>query len=53
MRGETGTSEIIRRPTLCAEIIAASGPAFDRALAALEAAFPGERVAGKILSEER
>ena len=53
VRGATGTSEIARRPTLCAEIQAGSAAGFDRALAALEAAFPGERVAGKILSEER
>jgi len=53
VRGATGTSEIVRRPTLCAEIMAGSGAGFDRALAALEAAFPGGRVAGKILSEEK
>ena len=52
VRNKTGTSEIINRPTLCAEITATSGAAFDRALAALDAAFPGGRVAGKILSEE-
>ena len=52
VRGASGTSEIINRPTLCAEIIAPSAAAFDRALAALDAAFPGGRVAGKILSEE-
>jgi hypothetical protein len=52
VKGSTGTSEIINRPTLCAEIIAPDAPAFDRALAALDAAFPGGRVAGKILSEE-
>jgi hypothetical protein len=51
VRGATGTSEIVRKPTLCAEIMAGSPGAFDRALAALEAAFPGGRVAGKILSE--
>ncbi|MFY9550863.1 MAG: hypothetical protein WAU32_06905 [Thermoanaerobaculia bacterium] len=51
VRGATGTSEIVRKPTLCAEIMAGSPAAFDRALAALEAAFPGGRVAGKILSE--
>ena len=51
VRGATGTSEIVRRPTLCAEIQASSAAGFDRALLALEAAFPGERVAGKILSE--
>lgn len=53
VRGATGTSEIARRPTLCAEIQAGSAAVFDRALLALEAAFPGDRVAGKILSEER
>ena len=53
VRGATGTSEIVRRPTLCAEIMAGSGATFDRALAALETAFPGGRVAGKILSEEK
>ena len=52
VRNKTGTSEIINRPTLCAEITARNGGAFDRALAALDAAFPGGRVAGKILSEE-
>jgi hypothetical protein len=52
VRGATGTSEIVRRPTICAEVMAASGANFDRALAALEAAFPGGRVAGKIVSEE-
>jgi len=51
VRGATGTSEIVRRPTICAEIMAAGGAGFDRALAALEAAFPGGRVAGKIVSE--
>ena|SRR6266550_161632 len=51
VRGATGTSEIVRKPTLCAEIMAGNPDAFDRALAALEAAFPGGRVAGKILSE--
>ena len=53
VRGATGTSEIVRRPTLCAEIMASSGAGFDRALAALESAFPGGRVAGTILSEEK
>ena len=53
VRGATGTSEIARRPTLCAEIQAANAAGFDRALLALEAVFPGDRVAGKILSEER
>jgi hypothetical protein len=52
VRNSSGTSEIINRPTLCAEIMAHGSPAFDRALAALETAFPGGRVAGKILSEE-
>jgi hypothetical protein len=51
VRAPTGTSEIVRTPTLCAEIMADGSAAFDRALAALEAAFPGGRVAGKILSE--
>jgi hypothetical protein len=51
VRGASGTSEIVRRATLCAEIMAGTGAGFDRALAALEAAFPGGRVAGKILSE--
>jgi hypothetical protein len=53
VRSSTGTSEIVHRPTLCAEIVARSTAAFDRALEALEAAFPGGRVAGKILSEEK
>jgi hypothetical protein len=53
VRGASGTAEIVRRPTLCAEIMAGSGSSFDRALEALEAAFPGGRVAGKILSEEK
>ena len=53
VRGSSGTSEIIRRPTLCAEIMARSAAAFDGALGALESAFPGGRVAGKILSEEK
>lgn len=52
VRGAGGTSEIINRPTLCAEIIAPDAGAFERALAALDDAFPGGRVAGKILSEE-
>ena len=52
VRSATGTSEFINRPTICAEIIAADAAAFDRALAALDAAFPGARVAGKILSEQ-
>jgi hypothetical protein len=53
VRGATGTMEFVRTPTLCAEIMAGSSAAFDRALAALEAAFPGERVAGTIVSEGR
>lgn len=52
VRNPTGTSEIVTRPTICAEIIALDPSAFDRALAALDAAFPGGRVAGKIVSEE-
>jgi hypothetical protein len=52
VRGAGGTSEIINRPTLCAEIIAPDPGGFERALAALDAAFPGGRVAGKILSDE-
>lgn len=51
VQGATGTSEILNRPTLCAEIIAPDLTAFQRALAALDAAFPGGRVAGKVLSE--
>ena len=51
VRGASGTSEFVRTPTLCAEIMAGSGAAFDQALSALDAAFPGERVAGKILSD--
>jgi len=51
VRGATGTSEIVRRPTICAEIMAVGNGGFDRALAALEAAFPGGRVAGKVVSE--
>ena len=43
--------EFVRTPTLCAEIMAGSVGAFERALAALGAAFPGDRVAGRILSE--
>ena len=53
VRGVTGTMEFVRTPTLCAEIMASSTAAFDSALAALGAAFPGDRVAGKILSEGR
>jgi len=52
VRGGSGTSEIINRPTICAEIIARQPADFDRALAALDEAFPGGRVAGKIVSEE-
>ena len=52
VQNASGTSEIINRPTLCAEIIAPDANAFERALAALDAAFPGGRVAGKILSEQ-
>jgi len=33
--------------------VARNAAAFARALEALEAAFPGNRVAGKILSEQR
>ncbi len=51
VRGTTGTMEFVRTPTLCAEIMASSADAFEKALQALQAAFPGERVAGKILSE--
>ena len=47
-----GTSEIVNRPTLCAEIVARDTSAFDRAVEALDAAFPGGRVAGKIISEK-
>ena len=52
VRGNQGTSEIINRPTICAEVIARDQVDFDRAVAALDAAFPGGRVAGKIVSEE-
>ncbi|HJW15342.1 MAG TPA: hypothetical protein VJ776_11620 [Thermoanaerobaculia bacterium] len=52
VRNSSGTSEIINRPTLCAEITARTDSAFRNALAALDTAFPGGRVAGKILSEE-
>jgi hypothetical protein len=51
VRNPTGTSEIINRPTICAEIVARDAAAFEEAVAALDAAFPGGRVAGKILSE--
>jgi len=53
VRGATGTMEFVRTPTLCAEIMAGSAAAFDRALGALGAAFPGDRVAGKIVSETK
>ena len=52
VQGSSGTSEIINRPTLCIEIIAPDGAAFNRALAILDGAFPGGRVAGKVVSEE-
>ena len=52
VQGSSGTSEIINRPTLCIEIIAPDSSAFDRALAVLDGAFPGGRVAGKVVSEE-
>ena len=52
VRGNQGTSEIINRPTICAEVIARDQVDFDRAVAALDSAFPGGRVAGKIVSEE-
>ena len=52
VRNPSGTSQIVNRPTICAEITAPSNADFNSALAALEAAFPGGRVAGKILSEE-
>ena len=51
VRGVTGTMEFVRTPTLCVEIMAGNSGAFDDALAALEAVFPGGRVAGKIFSE--
>jgi hypothetical protein len=53
VRGVTGTMEFVRTPTLCAEIMAGSTAAFERALSALDAAFPGDRVAGKIVSEAK
>ena len=53
VRNPGGSSEIINRPTICAEIMARDRRFFDRAVAALDTAFPGDRVAGKILSEER
>ncbi len=53
VRGLTGTMEFVRTPTLCAEIMASSSAAFDGALAALASAFPGDRVAGRIVSENR
>jgi hypothetical protein len=52
VRGGSGTSEIINRPTICAEVIAKDMAGFERALDALDSAFPGGRVAGKIVSEE-
>jgi hypothetical protein len=52
VRGSQGTSEIINRPTICAEIIARDPSDFDRAITALDGVFPGGRVAGKIVSEE-
>jgi hypothetical protein len=51
VRNPGGTSEIINRPTLCAEIVARDSASFDQALAALDTAFPGGRVAGKVVSE--
>ncbi len=51
VRNPTGTSEIVNRPTICAEVVALDKAGFDRALSALDAAFPGQRVAGKIVSE--
>jgi hypothetical protein len=51
VRGLTGTMEFVRTPTICAEIMAGSVGAFERSLAALGAAFPGDRVAGRVLSE--
>ena len=51
VRNATGTSEIVQRPTICAEVIAADPAGFQRAIDALDAVFPGGRVAGKILSE--
>jgi hypothetical protein len=47
-----GTSEIVNCPTLCAEIVAQDNAAFQRAIQALDTAFPGGRVAGKIVSEK-
>ena len=52
VRSPGGTSEIINRPTLCAEIVARDPGSFERAVAALDTAFPGGRVAGKIVSED-
>ncbi len=52
VRGNQGTSEIINRPTLCVEVIARDSADFEHAIAALDAVFPGGRVAGKIVSEE-
>jgi len=52
VQGSSGTSEIINRPTICIEIMAPDGAAFNRVLAVLDGAFPGGRVAGKVVSEE-
>jgi hypothetical protein len=52
VRNATGTSEIIQRPTICAEVIAPDAAGFERAMAALDTAFPGGRVAGRVLSDE-
>jgi hypothetical protein len=52
VKGSQGTSEIINRPTICAEIIARDPGHFGRAVEALDGAFPGGRVAGKIVSED-
>ena len=51
VRNPGGTSEIMNRPTIIAEVISRDGDGFDRAVAALDAAFPGGRVAARILSE--
>jgi hypothetical protein len=51
VRNPGGTSEIVNRPTICAEVISRDADGFDRAVAALDAAFPGNRVAARILSE--
>jgi hypothetical protein len=52
VRNASGTSEVVHRPTLCAEIMASSEGEFERALAALDAAFSGGRVAARIVSEQ-